>query len=425
MFLGRSSDGFAFAQPERSVLVLGPSRSGKTSSFIIPNLLVSDRAVVATSTKDDVVRHMVDARRDVATLVFDPSGATALPHGATRVGYSPLRLARDWDGAVLVARALVDSSRPFAARGADHWSERASALLAPLLHDAALDERSAAQLVESVDRRRGDAALERLERLHGEHHPAVGLLSGVLATEDRERSSIWSTCSGLLQALQTHAARAAAREAPLDVDAFLDGAHHLHIVSPSRHQRVAAPLVIGLIDEIVETTYRRHRDGARVLLALDELANVAPLPQLASIVSEGGGQGVTTLACLQDLSQARTRWGEQANGFLSLFPTTVVLPGIADRSTLELLQHLAGRELIEQPSAQLDRRGRVKAHSTSWQERDRTTLAHLAHGRAGYAMTLDDKKHAHRVHLAPAHSDALFRTYRERASTWSPREISR
>jgi hypothetical protein len=62
-------------------------------------------------------------------------------------------------------------------------------------------------------------------------------------------------------------------------------------------------------------------------LALDELANVAPLPRLASIVSEGGGQGVLTMACLQDLSQARSRWGTSAEGFLSLFPTTVVLPG--------------------------------------------------------------------------------------------------
>jgi type IV secretory pathway TraG/TraD family ATPase VirD4 len=94
---------------------------------------------------------------------------------------------------------------------------------------------------------------------------------------------------------------------------------------------------------MVHATYDRHEEGARLLLALDELANVAPLPRLAGIVSEGGGQGVLTLACLQDLSQARSRWGTAADGFLSLFSTTVVLPGIADRPTLELLSQLAGR----------------------------------------------------------------------------------
>ena len=49
-------------------------------------------------------------------------------------------------------------------------------------------------------------------------------------------------------------------------------------------------MVVGLIEELVHATYDRHENGARLLLALDELANVAPLPRLAGIVSEGGGQ---------------------------------------------------------------------------------------------------------------------------------------
>ena len=60
-----------------------------------------------------------------------------------------------------------------------------------------------------------------------------------------------------------------------------------------------------------------------MLLALDEVANIAPLPDLPAMVSEGGGQGVITLACFQDLSQARQRWPGRADGFPSLFGTTV------------------------------------------------------------------------------------------------------
>ena len=79
-----------------------------------------------------------------------------------------------------------------------------------------------------------------------------------------------------------------------------------------------------------------------MVLALDELANIAPLPELPSMVSEGGGQGLVTLACFQDLSQARHRWPGQADGFPSLFGTTVVLPGIGDVRTLEALSVLTG-----------------------------------------------------------------------------------
>jgi type IV secretory pathway TraG/TraD family ATPase VirD4 len=54
------------------------------------------------------------------------------------------------------------------------------------------------------------------------------------------------------------------------------------------------------------------------------------------------GQGLLTLACLQDLSQARNRWGPSADGFFSLFGTKVLLPGIGDIRTLEAVSRLAG-----------------------------------------------------------------------------------
>ena len=83
-----------------------------------------------------------------------------------------------------------------------------------------------------------------------------------------------------------------------------------------------------------------------MLLALDEVANIAPLPDLPQLVVEGGGQGVLTLACLQDLSQARARWGPEADGWLSLFGATVMLRGIEDVKTLETLSTLAGEEEV-------------------------------------------------------------------------------
>lgn len=284
------------------------------------------------------------------------------------------------------------------------------------MHASALRGESLGQLASRVDERKWDDLLLELNERHGDHHPSVTLLRGVLATEERERSSIWSTTAGLFAGVRTEAARASAREAPLDVDEFLSGPHQLHVVAPSRHQAVSIPLVVGLIEELVHATYDRHHEGARLLLALDELANVAPLPRLASIVSEGGSQGVLTLACLQDLSQARSRWGASAEGFLSLFPTTLILPGIADQTTLELLRHLAGRELAPSPSVQRDAKGHARGHSTSWVERDRVTMSELARGRSGHALGLDAQNQLKWVRLTPAYRDERFRPYLERPS---------
>jgi type IV secretory pathway TraG/TraD family ATPase VirD4 len=359
---------------------------------------------------------MARTQREGATLLFDPSGTVATPPNVQRIGYSPIRQSRSWDGAVLASRSLIDVARRGRTdHGDDHWTERAGALVAPLLHAAALRNESLGALASRVDERSsGDVANELHDR-YGDHHPAVTLLRGVLATEERERSSIWSTASGLFAGVRTDAARASAREAPLDVEAFLAGPHQLHIVAPSRHQAVTIPLVVGLIEELVHATYDRHEQGARLLLCLDELANVAPLPRLAGIVSEGGGQGVLTLACLQDLSQARSRWGSAAEGFLSLFSTTVVLPGIADRPTLELLAQLSGRTLVPTPTIQTTPRGRSAGYSTSWVERDSATVGELARGRPGYGLGLDAANTMRWIELTPAHCHQRFRAHLERS----------
>lgn len=58
--------------------------------------------------------------------------------------------------------------------------------------------------------------------------------------------------------------------------------------------------------------------GARLdpplLLALDEVGNLAPLPSLPTLMAEGGGTGITTMPVLQSLAQAREKWSENAAG---------------------------------------------------------------------------------------------------------------
>ena len=105
-----------------------------------------------------------------------------------------------------------------------------------------------------------------------------------------------------------------------DAGAFCDSSATLYICATGRHQAVAAPLVVGLLTDIRSAAYARsatpdaagaapHDRRPPVVLALDEVANIAPVPDLPGMVSEGAGQGLLTLACLQDLSQARGRWG--------------------------------------------------------------------------------------------------------------------
>lgn len=116
IFLGSGARGWAWSGCERSTLVLGPSRSGKTSSLIVPNVLVAPGPVLTTSTKADVLRQTASARSEQGwCFLFDPSGTVDAPSGVHRVGWSPVTAATAWDGALRTADAMVRTARGQAA----------------------------------------------------------------------------------------------------------------------------------------------------------------------------------------------------------------------------------------------------------------------------------------------------------------------
>jgi len=84
---------------------------------------------------------------------------------------------------------------------------------------------------------------------------------------------------------------------------------------------------------------------------LDEVANIAPIQDLPELASEAGGQGLRTVAVLQNLPQAASRWGkERAYGMLSTFGQVIVLGGTRDPETLDTISKLLGSESRWVPS---------------------------------------------------------------------------
>jgi type IV secretory pathway TraG/TraD family ATPase VirD4 len=149
-----------------------------------------------------------------------------------------------------------------------------------------------------------------------------------------------------------------------------------------------------------------------VLIALDEVANIAPLEELPQIASEGGGQGLELLAALQDLSQARARWGQAADGFLTLFGTKVILPGIADTRSLETISIALGeydRQLVS--STRVPTGNLLGAHSrtVSTQRTRILSPSEIANIPAGRILHLDGLNWQ-LLTVTPAHSAEPWKT---------------
>jgi len=340
-FLGfASGGGWVTADPEHAVLVLGPPRSGKTSAIVIPAMLAASGAAVSTSTKRDVLDATLGARAQLGQVwLFDPAGALQQPPpGARRLSWSPVAAAPSWDEALTIARAMGNAPPGQGTSHESHWRERSSALLAPLLLAANLGGLTVSDVLRWVLRHELDPARAVLE--DADEPVACDVLAGILNTEGRERSSILSASAGVLSAYNARSARDAAATPNFDPARFVHGTDTVYITAPAHRQALAAPLVVGLLEQIRHAAYARAAPAGSppVLMCLDELANIAPIHDLPALVSEAGGQGLHVLACLQDLSQARKRWGESsADGLLSLFQTKLVLDGIADSRTLEAL----------------------------------------------------------------------------------------
>jgi type IV secretory pathway TraG/TraD family ATPase VirD4 len=417
IYVGNGIHGWSWAGMQRSTLVLGPPRSGKTSSLVIPNILLAEGPVVSTSTKPDVMRATAASRgRDGWAFLYDPSGEIECPSGVERVGWSPLTRAGQWDAAVQTADSMVGASRPGTPAGAEHhWAERASALLSTLLHAAAIADLAMPEVLHWIDRHTGASALEILASGAGPDATATDLLAGIVATDPREQSGIWSTASGVLAAYRTDAALATTSAPPLGAREFCQGANTLFLCSAGRRQRQFAPLVVASIGDVRDAAYVRARvgpGGPPVLLALDEVANIAPVPDLPAMVSEGAGQGLLVLACLQDLSQARERWGRAAEGFLSLFGTTVVLPGIADTATLRDVSALAGSHEVTATtlSRSVGRWGRIRPSTSVGTAREPMfPVDAIARGTPGRALVLAPDKAVRSVALTPFHSRGPWR----------------
>ena len=141
---------------------------------------------------------------------------------------------------------------------------------------------------------------------------AVDVLAGIAGTEERERSGIFSTAAAPCRPT----VRRGRSNWPSGPTSTLPGSPSGPTPSmsahPARYQALMAPVVVAFLEQVRAATYRAAAEGTLrlpVTLVLDEVANVAPLPDLPAMVSEGGGQGLLILACLQDLSQARAPLG--------------------------------------------------------------------------------------------------------------------
>ncbi|MEU3409662.1 type IV secretory system conjugative DNA transfer family protein [Streptomyces sp. NPDC006658] len=278
-----------------------------------PVLLVTSNPALWAETKD--------TRAKLGpTLLYDPTHRCDTP---ARLHWSPTAGCEDRQTALHRATALLAPVRP-TARIDQAVADTAIVLLRSYLHAAALENRTIRHVHRWAQGTQVQDAVRTL-RTHPKAAPgAAGELEAALTAHPERRDIAQELTSRALSALFTVNIREACtpiRSDALALDSFVHEGGTLYLVGESiedpRSNPGAMPLLTALVSSVVERGRRmaeRSSSGRLdppLTLVLDDIAAVAPLPELPDLLAAGADQGLPTFALLRSREQARTRWPHQ------------------------------------------------------------------------------------------------------------------
>jgi type IV secretion system protein VirD4 len=349
---------------EEPVALVGPTRSGKSLGNIVPAVALFLGSDVVTSTKPDVYRWTAGRREEMArdhggrVLVLDWTGRATRSLGVPTIRWSPLDGCASTEVCSLRVENLLDAADN-KDKNAAFWDTGAAKVLRPYLHAGALGGQSIRDVMRWMDAREFAEPAKIIERAESLGTDWARSLLALQGLPHQTLDGYFETARACLRALEEPVVMANATDTNFDIDEFLETYSTLYVVDAGGEGKTSAtaPLIASLIEWIVYKAYRRadlEADGRcnpGLHLALDEVANIAPLPSLPNLLSQGPGRGIVVTWASQSFAQMRHRYGaDQARAILSNSTNRIIFGGLADRQDLEDISALAGDYEDWQPS---------------------------------------------------------------------------
>jgi type IV secretory pathway TraG/TraD family ATPase VirD4 len=236
---------------------------------------------------------------------------------------------------------------------ANFWQASADQAVRCLLHAAALGGCDATDLyrwsLSAVHAREAVTILISDRRAAPGWHQA---LDAIVTSDPRQRDSVWAMVTIAFAALADPKVLDAVSPGPgehFDPEQFLTRSGTIYLLGTSTGTAATSGLVGAFVEDVIEAARRiaARSPGARLdpplSVILDESANY-PLPSLPSLMSDGGGSGISTIVVLQSLAQARHVWGEHAaSAIWDAAIVKLILGGGSNARDLQDLSTLIGQ----------------------------------------------------------------------------------
>ncbi len=363
------------ARTEDTAAVVAPPRMGKTTRIAVGRTLAAEGACAVTTTKPDIVRLTALVRAAVGqVLVFDPEGVMSWPDPVKWnivAGCGDSSEASRRAGAIIAARPAGNESN------GGFFKEAAETVLRSLLHAAALGGHSMRDVMTWMRDFENDTPYDILKAHLGAATGWESDLRKFCRSEARETvdstdMSVRLTLSAFANEHVLDAVCPLPDEPTIDPTTFHASTDTLYLLSESGEGALSAPVITALVRSIEHAARKaggRTKSGRLdpvLTLVLDEVANVAPIPTLPSLMSDGGGRGIVTWAFAQSRSQLSDKWGRDgAETILNSAAIQIVLGGVKDTDYLEEISKLCDEREVQRTSETASQQGTSTSTSTA------------------------------------------------------------
>ena len=140
-----------------------------------------------------------------------------------------------------------------------------------------------------------------------------------------------------------------------NIEDFLSDRGALYLIAEAQTEEApVAPLMACFLTEVhyIAKLAGSRMPGGRLdpplLMALDEIANIAPI-NIPNFMADAGGRGIQMAIVSHGLGQLRARWGEHGAQIISdTAGCKIYLPGITDTVLLKAASELCGQTSFRQ-----------------------------------------------------------------------------
>lgn len=389
--IGASHGVGVWAWAEQAVYILGPARSGKSTSLVIPLIMEAPGAVVTTSSRRDVVdatwKWRQDGWQDASRHQCEPS-TTMSGHdkplsfsGSSCWLFDPMDVAsrQEADGALPpaiqwnpisrcdrpeVARSCAESMVATVGISGDNasWAHTAVDIVQALLLAAALEGKNLADVYGwSMSANSAQAAATILQR-HPECPVAGQWAKAILTLTGEDQRIVGSKMLGVTGAFSALSLPQVRRalcpiEETFDMDRFVRGRDTVYLLSelkPAKGRQAAtgAGAFTAMFLTQVRDAARRAASGMPagrvqppVAFVLDEIANIEPWNELPQLFTAGTGEGIWPIAVFQSRQQAQDAYGK-SEGQMWDSSHKIILGGLSIASELQEISTLSGKRKV-------------------------------------------------------------------------------